>query len=1070
MGSLSVITSQSLTRLAAALSTNLLAAPAGMFERETVVVLNTGMARWISMELAVLQGVSAGLDYRFPNDVIDSCFRALLPSLPAASPFTRDAMAWRIAARLPGLCGRPGFRQIAAYLGGGTDDRRLLQIARTLSDLFDQYIIFRPEMIRSWDRGQDSSWQAVLWRELAPDHAGLHRAALLEEFRTRIAAGERPGGHLPRRISLFGISYLPPFHLEAFALLAQFCDITFYLQNPCGDYWGDIVSRRRMAELALKESGEAEDYYDTGNPLLSSLGTMGQEFHDLLLEFGFSTTDLDNAPELPGTTLLRAIQRDIRLLRDSGGRDEEICVDAADRSLQVHSCHGPLREMEVLYDNLLAMFDEITGLEPRQVAIMIPDIEAYAPYITAVFGGRSGGRPAIPFTVADRSQRHENPLIETFFRILGLPANRFGVNQVLELLETPAVMARFAMDSDDLERIRTWVRSTSVRWGLDAGQRIALGFPDFDDFSWHAALQRLFLGYALEPANERLYSGVLPFSGPEGRSALPLGKLAEFLAAARAAAEALSRARTLTGWADTLAELTRSLIQPDQGDAGLAPLFSAFQSLREAQTESGFSATLNLNAIQDSLAILLDETGGGFGFLGGRVTFCAMLPMRSIPFRVICLAGMNDGVFPRTRRQPAFSMMAGRRRRGDRSLRDEDRYLFLETIMAAQERLYISYTGQSDRDNTQLPPSVVVNELLDYVKRGFTVSGAGNSAPAILTRHRLQAFSPDYFGSEHPDGLFSYARDYRDALQARLQSGAPPRFFMDGILPADPLLLQNIGVSDLVAFLSNPARHFLAKRLNIRPHNPDQEQDEREPFALDKLAAYTLRQELVEASLLGSNPADRFQIARAKGLLPPLAAGQSLFAGIAAESSAFAAGIAPLLTAELEPLAITYSHDGMTLSGSLKQLTSIRNLRWRCAAMKARDRLSLWIEHLLLNAFQPSGYPRSSLLICRDGCFSLAETDNAVHILNDLLELYREGLGRPLPFFPQVSWLFATEGSDRARESWSGSAHSPVPAESDEPSVSLCFGGRDPLDAEFEALALRIFGPLLAASAEGEQE
>jgi exodeoxyribonuclease V gamma subunit len=1066
MGSLKVITSSSLTRLAASLAADLADSATPTLGRDTVVVLNPGMARWISLEMASIRGVAAGLDFPFPNQIIDICFRALVPGLPDSSPFTRESMAWRIAARLPGLLSRPGFEQAANYLGTGHDDRRLLQIARTLADLFDQYIMFRPEMVLGWDKGRDDGWQSVLWREISAGCAGQHRAAQLMTFRDRISSGVLPDKSLPRHISLFGISYLPPFHLEAFSLLARHTDITFYLQNPCGSYWGDIVSRRRLAELSLRESHDAEEYYDTGNPLLSSLGTMGQEFHDMLLEFGFATYDLDSEEEQPGDTLLKALQDDIRLLRDSGGRDERVVVAAGDRSLRVHSCHGPLREMEVLYDNLLAMFDELDALEPRQIVVMIPDIEAYAPYITAVFGAHSGGRPAIPFTIADRSQRRENTLLETFTRILGLPSTRFGVNQILELLESPPVLARFAITGTELESIREWLADTGVRWGLDAQHRVELGFPPFEEYSWQAALDRLFLGYALEPDNDRLFNGILPYADIEGRSAVALGKLTEFLHAARTVVERLAGRHTLTVWADLLSSIARDLLLFDDPENGLKPLFDALQTLREAQQTSGFSAPVSLEGIRESLNGLLDETYGGFGFLGGRVTFCAMLPMRSIPFRVICLAGMNDGAFPRNRRQPGFSLLAGKRRRGDRSLREEDRYLFLECIISAQERLHISYTGQSDRDNSAIPPSVVVTELLDYVGRGFTVAGHDEDAPDILTKHHLQAFWPDYFTGDAGSPLFSYSSEDRDALQQRQLSGRSPRSFITGPLPDDPELLQRIDLSDLTRFLANPAALFLAKRLGIRPFNPDEAVEEREPFRMDSLAAYGLKQDLVQRVLTGAETEGLYEAVRARSLLPPLAAGQAAFRGIVDDSREFAAIVAPFMEAELEPLAVAFEHDGMTLAGTLIGVRAGRHLRWRCADMKARDRLRLWVEHLILNALVPPGYPRQSLLVCQDLTLALAPLDNAASILGELLELYREGLRRPLPFFSQVSWLYFTKGMEKAEARWNGDDHAPYPAESVEPSYSICFGDTSPLDEEFRELSHRVFEPLQAVTVE----
>ncbi|HEX9080305.1 MAG TPA: exodeoxyribonuclease V subunit gamma [Desulfuromonadaceae bacterium] len=1064
MGTLTVITSHSLTRLAASLAADLDRTPTPPLGKDTVVVLNPGMARWLSLELAAIRGVAAGLEFPFPNEILDACFRALLPGLTEASPFTRDAMAWRIAARLPGLLERPGFEQPARYLGTDQDDRRLLQLSRTLADQFDQYIIFRPELVRAWDKGRDDGWQSVLWREISAGCQGQHRAGHLAAFRRQIAAATPQAVALPRRISLFGISYLPPFHLEAFSLLARTTEVTFYLQNPCGAFWGDIVSRRRVAELALRESPEAEEYYDTGNPLLSSLGTMGQEFHDLLLEYGFDTVDLDGGDEEPvNDTLLHAIQSDIRLLRDSGGRDDRHTVTPDDPSLRVHSCHGPLREMEVLYDNLLAMFDELEELEPRQVAVMIPDMETYAPYIAAVFGTRSGGRPPIPFTIADRSQRGENPCLETFLRVLGLPGTRFGVNQVLELLESPPVLARFAIAADELETIREWLAETGVRWGLDGRQRQELGFPLFDEFSWQAGLDRLFLGYSLAPEGERLFHGILPFGAAEGRGALPLGKLAEFLHACRSAVERLAGRHTLVAWADTLAAVARELILPLDPENGLKPLFDSLRTLADAQEQCGFDAPIGLDAARECLTGLLDSPGSGFGFLGGRVTFCAMLPMRSIPFRVICLAGMNDGVFPRTRRQPGFSLLSGPRRRGDRSLRDEDRYLFLEALISAGERLHISYTGRSDRDNSVIPPSVVVAELMDYVGRGFVGVETG-SPPEILVTHRLQAFSPDYFTGQAR--MFSYAGELGEALALRRRSGPSTRRFIGETLPDDPELLQRNDLRDLKRFLANPAALFLAKRLGVRPFTPGEETEEREPFRLDGLDAYGLRQGLVRRILSGADPAAAYEHARARGVLPPLGAGRAAFEKVIDEGRAFAGRVMPHLGQELEPLAVDFGHDGMALGGVLSGVRTGRHLAWRCASLKAGDRLALWVDHLILNALAPPGYPRESLMVCSDLSLSLPAIDDAPALLADLMELYREGLRRPLPFFPQVSWLFTAEGREKAESRWDGSDHAPYPAESAEPSVAICFGDTNPLDWEFEALSRLVFEPLLAVAVE----
>lgn len=1069
MNNLNVHTSRSLTRLSNSLAHTLSAQPAPPLSRETVVTLSTGMGRWLSMKLAAIQGGCAGIDFNFPNDTLDACFRAVIPGIPDASPYALDTMTWRIAALLPAFLDLPAFVPLAAYLGDRGDDRRLLQLSRTLADTFDQYTIFRPQMILEWDNGQGDEWQPLLWRAVSACCPGMHRAALLHSFRLRLESGSMPLAGLPPRISLFGISFLPPFHLEVFSLLARHIAVDIYLLNPCGCYWGDLLSEKRKASLSLNHDlpPEALEFYETGNPLLSSLGTQGQEFFNLLLDFDASWHDLDNGQTPAPTTLLGMVQDDILELCDRAGTAPRATVAKSDRSLQVHSCHGPLREMEVLYDNLLQMFEELPDLEPRTIVVMTPDIKTYAPYITAVFGTRCGGRPAIPFTIADQSAQAENPLIATFLRILGLSDSRFGLNSVLEILEFPQVMARFEISAEELERIRGWLGECGVRWGLDGEQRRELGFPPFGDFSWRAGLDRLLLGYALAPDGDKLFADSRPYENIEGRQALALGKLATFVDTISRLRVRLTAPQTLDQWATTLTVTADQMLRPlDENDTACSSLYSAFQTLRDTQSTSGFDQRIKLEAVSDHLSGLLEKAAGASGFLNGRVTFCAMLPMRSIPQRVICLVGMNDGLFPRNPRQPGFSLMNGMRRRGDRSVRDEDRYLFLEAIMSASERLYISYTGQNDRDNTSMPPSLMVSELLDYVQRGFLLEETSGISPDLITRHRLQSFSSEYFSGGADTKLFSYATETRDALAFRRSSGRSRRDFLVSPLADDPQLWQQLDLGHLIRFLGNPARTFLALRMHVHPYNPADEIDEREPFALDSLSGYGLKQDLVSRSLNHESTESLYASARARALLPPLYAGEIAFNSLHNESSAFAALVAPHLGSTLEPLTLSLNVEGTLLTGVMSDLRQGRHVRWRCAGIKGKDRLALWVEHLVLNTLLPVGYPRESLLVCKDASLTLPPVANAATLLADLIALYREGLCRPLHFFPQTSWLYLAQGLDAAESRWNGGDYAPSPAESSQPACSLCYGDSDVLDDEFMQLATRVYGPMNAIAIE----
>ena len=1072
MNNLYTVTSNSLKSLVSHLAREIKFSSTGPLSPETVVVQSSGMSRWINIEIARLNGVCAGINYKFPNTLIDDIFSKIVPEAAGASPFEPDILSWRIMAALPNLLDYPEFEPVKNYCNGSVDDRGLLQFSTKVADCFDQYTIYRPEMILEWDHGGGNGWQPLLWRAVSEGCHSRHRAAHLNIFRERISKGLHAENVLPKKIRLFGVSYLPLYHLEILSLLSSYSEVVIYLLNPCGEYWGDLISRKKLASIVLhgNQNLEAEEYYETGNPLLSSLGTMGQEFFNLLLDYGATCETLDDSPTIlkPAQTLLNNLQSDILHMRDrSAVNTFDSEIDINDNSIQIHSCHGPLREMQVLYDNLMQMFKDLPDLEPRHILVMTPDIESYAPYISAVFGARTQDRQEIPFTIADRSQQFENTEIKTFIMLLKLSGSRFGVNQILELLESDAIMSRFDFSMDEIESVREWLTATRVRWGVDAAHRESLGFTAYEENSWQTAINRLLLGYALPPDGNRLFHDILPFGEIEGRKTLIIGKLVNVFEQVKQSASLLEKNRTLSDWADTLTIIVKNMMGiSDHTSNSLKPVYEALQKLRENQDQSGFVAEISLDAVQMTLTSYLDKPGASFGFMGGKVTFCAMLPMRSIPFRIICMVGMNDSIFPRTSRQPGFSLMKGKRLCGDRSLREEDRYLFLEALMSAEERLFISYTGQSCRDNSEIPPSVVVSELLDYIKSCFSSAGKNEAIDRIVIKHHLQSFSPAYFKSDGSSSLFSYSRSDCQALNARRTSGYVELPFCSHPLPAPDSDIYRVDIRSLIRFFTNPAAHFLAFRLGVKLDRLESMVEERESFSFNSLDNYLLKQDAVRFIIEGGDGRELYQSTKAASKLPPLSSGLFAFQTAITEAEIFANKVRPHLSEILEPVPVSIQLGKYHISG---QLTEIRNehlLRFRSANLKAKDRLSIWIEHLILNLISPPQYPRTSLLICRDATLRLLPLENAAEILSDLLDIYISGLCRPLLFFPESSFKMKLKGLSEAEKCWDGDGYGAAIAENKDPAYQLCFGRQNLLDEEFSSLAMQIYGPLLDVAKE----
>src|SRR3989338_2604954 len=744
------------------LATALLATPMREpFAPALVVVPSQGMGRWLTLELARKQGIAMQLEVQLPAKFVWDLSRIALGQLPEQSAFSPSSLTWRLYDWLctPANCAQAP--RLEHYLQGG-DERRRLSLAAKIADVFDQYLLYRDDWLAAWERnellklGPDEAWQALLWRELTRD-GHPHRARLLEELLARLHQSEPMPG-LPERVLVFGISSLPPHHMRVLEGLARHTQVIIFALNPCREAWGEIrdireLARQPQSAAANQEISPDDWYLDVGHPLLASLGKQGRDFFDSLFslasgegsqEIGLYSEDAD----LHDASLLPALQNDILRPRTRTA-DERLVLLEDDRSLELHIAHSPLREVEILHDQLLARFAAEPGLTPDQVVVLTPDIERYAPYIEAVFAPREGV-PRIPFSLADRSLRAEIPLLEAFLNLLALPDSRFAAEEILAWLEQPAIARRAGIEAADLTLLRDWLREAGGRWGRDGEHRQQLGLPADAAFTWRQGLDRLLLGFAAPPQLAGSHAPLLGDSWPldalEGARAQLLGRLVAFVERLAALAQTLQRQRSLSAWADTLQGLIDELFDEREAGDTLLLLSKACAALREQALGAGIERPLELALIRQQLTAALEQGSGASGFLTGAVTFCTMVPMRSLPFALVCLLGLDDGALPRRTPAAGFDLIGQKPRHGDRARRLDDRYLLLEILLSARQGLYISYVGRDPRSNAVLPPSVLISELLDVVD--LTGVAANGSASAQIThQHPLQPFAPGNFAS-----------------------------------------------------------------------------------------------------------------------------------------------------------------------------------------------------------------------------------------------------------------------------------------------------------------------------------
>ncbi|QJG59124.1 exodeoxyribonuclease V subunit gamma [Escherichia coli] len=1017
------------------------------FEPEMILVQSTGMAQWLQMTLSQKFGIAANIDFPLPASFIWDMFVRVLPEIPKESAFNKQSMSWKLMTLLPQLLDREDFTLLRHYLTDDSDKRKLFQLSSKAADLFDQYLVYRPDWLAQWEAGnlveglgEAQAWQAPLWKALVEytDELGQprwHRANLYQRFiETLESATTCPPG-LPSRVFICGISALPPVYLQALQALGKHIEIHLLFTNPCRYYWGDIKDPAYLAKLLTRQrrhsfedrelplfrdsenAGQlfnSDGEQDVGNPLLASWGKLGRDYIYLLSDLEGSQ-ELDAFVDVTPDNLLHNIQSDILELENcavAGVNIEEFSrsdnkrlLDPLDNSITFHVCHSPQREVEVLHDRLLAMLEEDPTLTPRDIIVMVADIDSYSPFIQAVFGSAPADR-YLPYAISDRRARQSHPVLEAFISLLSLPDSRFVSEDVLALLDVPVLAARFDITEEGLRYLRQWVNESGIRWGIDDDNVRELELPATGQHTWRFGLTRMLLGYAMESAQGE-WQSVLPYDESSGLIAELVGHLASLLMQLNIWRRGLAQERPLEEWLPVCRDMLNAFFLPDaETEAAMTLIEQQWQAIIAEGLGAQYGDAVPLSLLRDELAQRLDQERISQRFLAGPVNICTLMPMRSIPFKVVCLLGMNDGVYPRQLAPLGFDLMSQKPKRGDRSRRDDDRYLFLEALISAQQKLYISYIGRSIQDNSERFPSVLVQELIDYIGQSHYLPGdealncdeSEARVKAHLTcLHTRMPFDPQNY---QPGERQSYAREW---LPAASQTGKAHSEFVQ---PLPFTLPETVPLETLQRFWAHPVRAFFQMRLQVNFRTEDSEIPDTEPFILEGLSRYQINQQLLNA-LVEQDDAERlFRRFRAAGDLPHGAFGEIFWETQCQEMQQ----LADRVIACRQPgqsMEIDLACNGVQITGWLPQVQPDGLLRWRPSLLSVAQGMQLWLEHLVYCASGGNG--ESRLFLRKDGewRFPPLAAEQALHYLSQLIEGYREGMSAPLLVLPESggAWL-----------------------------------------------------------------
>ncbi len=1086
---------------------------------EVVAVPTRGVERWLVQRLSHRLGVTslrqdgvcANVDFPFPGGLVRRAVGVAGGFEPDADPWPPERSVWPLLDLVDAHFDESFLMPLATHLRaaspGGDGRVRRFATVRHLADLYDSYAVHRPEMIQAWSAGaawpdagpsaEAAAWQAELWRRLRRRIGVASPAERLEVASRRIAAD--PGCvDLPPRLSLFGLTRLPASQLSVLKALAVGRDVHLFLLHPSGGLWAKLA--RAVPSPPARQRRADDDTADApSNPLLRSWGRDAREMQLVLAGQGPAVGDY--RPVAPTTaTLLGRVQADIRADRDPAA---EVAIEARTRplfderddSIRIHSCHGRSRQVEVLRDAILHLLESDPTLEPRDVIIMCPDIEVFAPLIHGAFGSESGetvdgspvpgaadGVPTLRLRLADRSLRQTNPLLGVADFLLELATGRVTASQVLDLASREPVRRRFRLDDDDLSRIEGWVAEMGVRWGLDADHRVPWGLPEVASNTWSAGLDRLLLGVTMAEEEQRLFAGTLPLDDVTSGDVELAGRLAELIARLTAAVAGLKGPGTTRAWRDALVSGTEALAAASPSDPWQGE--QLHRVLDEVVLEAGGTTRpaapvpasspggtqLDIAEVRSLLEPRLKGRPTRANFRTGDLTVCTLVPMRSVPHRVVCLLGLDDGVFPRHTARDGDDVLIADPYVGDRDERSEDRQLLLDAVLAAIDHLIILYSGRDERTNRRRPPAVPISELLDVVDRTVHLESGRPPRDVVVVDHPLQSFDPANFkvGTLGTTGPWSF--DPLGLAGARALTGRrrEVRPFLSSRLP--PLDEKVIQLESLVRFVEHPVRAFLRERLGVYAgHRIDQVADSL-PIDLDPLERWGVGDRLLAARLAGAT-AEEAQVAeRARGELPPGCLADPVLADVCPTVESLVEVCSALPKFDIEPRSMEVNlplRDGRLLVGTVPGVRDTIILRCLYSRLGPKHRLAAWVRFLALSAGRPEleviavtvGRGRrkwdGQQLIRMSTLPGLADDpsdrrDRALDRLGVIIDFYERGLREPLPIYCDTSAAWADacrQGGDAAEAAYSSwtSTHD-FPCEDKQPEHTLVLGGIVPFD------------------------
>ena len=1039
-----LIRSNRTENLADALASLIRQKPLGPFEEEVIVVQSRGMERWLTFALSERLGVWGNPSFPFPRAVIEAVLERAIGLSEKAPGYSPDRLKWTIARLLQDSAPE----QLLPYLGAEADPDRVLRFAASLSAVYDDYVVYRPELLSEWAESPSMSWQPALWHRVAQALGPHDLASRIREALPTLRNGLDASELSFERLHVFALETIPPLFLQFFNALSHSVPTTLYVLEASSEYLGDVL---------LSPEGQTST---DGHAFLSNLGRLSHDFQQVLLSVDQDLVGQREAYQpAERTNLLSSLQADMFEFRSPPAPAERPIQSPSDSSISLHACAGPMREAQVVHEAVQGALEDDSTLLPEDILVMAPDLETYAPVFRAVFGQE--GRHRIPYEVHDRLTREDASFYDDFVAVLDVLGSRFSVLDVLRLIDAHSMRADFRFSPEERARLTELLAAAGIRWGIDAEHRAELEFPAEPLHTWRAGFGRLFLGFASSPEDTGVFEGLLPRGAPSLEDAALVARLSRLGETLFEVQRQARHPHSMGAWAELITGLCTSLFsEDDESSAAVRVVRESLRSLKESAEQSGYDGALPLKTLRRELARLLLRETPAVGFLRRGVTIAELVPLRPVPFRLVCLVGMSEESFPRADKRLSFDKTRESQRPGDRNRRHDDRHAFLQAILCARDRLIVTYGTPSSGAREGASPSPLLWELRETVNRYYQgPDGAPLIEPIAHPRH---AFDASYFDGSAP--FRSSSRRYLHIAEALREPSAEREMveLRADVREPDPV----VSTGELAAWLWNPIASFIDRVLLARFGDSDLHEPTSAVTGIAALDASVVGNTALRASLrddalheyLGAAPE-----------FPDGTWGTLQRRALAQEIAALNARADRLQgDAVARSELVSIGLNGLVLEGRVDGLFPEQRLVKRFTKAGRKAELAAWLEHLVLQA--ATGATRPTNLVLRGenqraSLVSFAPAEDPRHLLDALLVIYCECLEAPVPLLETASRIFAEKYPDDPVRAVKPARDELQRLCGRDARLGYAFGSFDPFaDARwaeaFERAALAVYGPL----------